>query len=268
MPEIDKVNVDGVEYDIANKVSSVNSKTGAVTLTASDVGAYVKPSGGIPKTDLASAVQTSLGKADSAYQKPSGGIPKTDLASAVQTSLGKADSALQSAPVTSVDGKTGAVTILPSGGSQGQVLKKSSNTDYAVVWANESGGGGGTSDYTDLTNKPSINSVTLSGNKTAADLGLAPGWSVEADTNTGAVTKSLSERVSCLFTGALTSLTITLGGEASGHYHFDFSTGSTAPTLTLPSTVLTPDGFTVEANKAYEVDILNKHAAIQSWSLS
>lgn len=35
-----------------------------------------------------------------------------------------------------------------------------------------SGGGGGTSDYTELSNKPSINSVTLSGNKTASDLGL------------------------------------------------------------------------------------------------
>lgn len=97
--------------------------------TASDVSAkYTKPSTGIPKTDLASAVQTSLGKADTAlqsytetdpvftasaahgisstdisnwnakgtYSKPSGGIPKTDLASAVQTSLGKADTALQS----------------------------------------------------------------------------------------------------------------------------------------------------------------------------
>ena len=32
------------------------------------------------------------------YSKPSGGIPKTDLASAVQTSLGKADTALQSVP--------------------------------------------------------------------------------------------------------------------------------------------------------------------------
>lgn len=45
--------------------------------------AYQKPTGGIPKTDLASAVQTSLGKADTAYQKPSGGIPATDLASDV-----------------------------------------------------------------------------------------------------------------------------------------------------------------------------------------
>lgn len=34
-------------------------------------------------------------------------------------------------------------------------------------------GGGGTGDYSDLTNKPSIESVTLSGNKTASDLGLA-----------------------------------------------------------------------------------------------
>ena len=34
------------------------------------------------------------------YSKPTGGIPKTDLASAVQTSLGKADSALQTVPST------------------------------------------------------------------------------------------------------------------------------------------------------------------------
>ncbi|MBP5720417.1 MAG: collagen-like protein [Bacteroidales bacterium] len=49
------------------------------------------------------------------YSKPSGGIPKTDLESAVQTSLGKADTALQSAPVTSVNGQTGAVILsIPS----------------------------------------------------------------------------------------------------------------------------------------------------------
>ena len=35
-------------------------------------------------------------------------------------------------------------------------------------------GGGGTSDYTDLTNKPKINNVELNGNKTSSDLGLQP----------------------------------------------------------------------------------------------
>lgn len=35
-------------------------------------------------------------------------------------------------------------------------------------------GGGGTSDYTQLTNLPQVNGVTLTGNKTSADLGLMP----------------------------------------------------------------------------------------------
>ena len=45
------------------------------------------------------------------YTKPSTGIPASDLTSDVQTSLGKADTALQTAPVTSVNNKTGAVTL-------------------------------------------------------------------------------------------------------------------------------------------------------------
>ena len=146
-------------------VESVNGKTGVVVLTASDVGAgtYSKPSGGIPKTDLASAVQTSLGKADTAlqsapvtsvnsktgavvltasdvgagtYSKPSGGIPKTDLASAVQTSLGKADTALQSAPVTSVNSKTGAVVLTASDvGSQAAPIVVTQSAPTAITLA-------------------------------------------------------------------------------------------------------------------------------------
>lgn len=46
-------------------------------------------------SDLAT-IRSGATAGASAYQKPSGGIPKTDLATAVQTSLGKADTALQS----------------------------------------------------------------------------------------------------------------------------------------------------------------------------
>lgn len=35
-------------------------------------------------------------------------------------------------------------------------------------------GGGGTSDYTQLTNKPQINSVELTGNKSLSDIGAQP----------------------------------------------------------------------------------------------
>lgn len=68
-------------------VSSVNGKTGAVVLIASDVGAYEKPATGIPLQDLKSDVVASLGKADTAYQKPSGGVPESDLATAVKDKL-------------------------------------------------------------------------------------------------------------------------------------------------------------------------------------
>lgn len=46
---------------------------------------YDKPSGGIPATDLAQAVQDLLTLAGTAYQKPSGGIPATDLAEEYKT---------------------------------------------------------------------------------------------------------------------------------------------------------------------------------------
>lgn len=125
------------------------------------------------------------------YTKPSSGIPKSDLASAVKTSLGKADTAVQ--PTTEVTVSTA-----------------------------------------------------------------------------GAVTQALDSGKIYHFTGALTSLTITLNAVASGiaHYHFDFLSGSTAPTLTMPSAVKMPDSFAVEASKRYEVDVLNNYGAVISWANS
>ena len=48
------------------------------------------------------------------YAKPSGGIPKTDLASAVQTSLGKADTALQPQDIIGKEDKENKVTEISS----------------------------------------------------------------------------------------------------------------------------------------------------------
>lgn len=64
-------------------------------------------------------------------------------------------------------------------------VKKGSNnavTSDAVAKAIEEGGGGGSgsTDYADLTNKPKINNVELLGNKSPSDLGLAS----ETDLNT------------------------------------------------------------------------------------
>lgn len=49
-----------------------------------------------------STIRTGAAAGATAYQKPSGGIPKTDLASGVQSSLDLADSAIQAEPVGSI----------------------------------------------------------------------------------------------------------------------------------------------------------------------
>ena len=70
------------------------------------------------------------------YTKPSGGIPKTDLADSVQTSLGKADTAIQSETVKSVNttaGTSGINLSLSSAGaldvtiSSGSIASGNSN---------------------------------------------------------------------------------------------------------------------------------------------
>lgn len=63
---------------------------------------------------------------------------------------------------------------VPPEGYEGQVLKKASDEDYDLMWAYEEGGGGGTSDYNQLNNKPSLNDVELRGNKSLHDYGIQP----------------------------------------------------------------------------------------------
>ena len=85
-------------------VSSVNGKTGAVVLTAADVGALPNDTP-IPAAVTEQTVSDwGFTKNTGTYSKPSGGIPKTDLASDVQTSLKKAD--------TVHDGKDGNKTYI------------------------------------------------------------------------------------------------------------------------------------------------------------
>lgn len=68
-------------------------------------------------------------------------VSKSDLASDVQTSLGKADSALQSAPVTSVNSKTGAVrstfyvTVTPTESEYDATADKTAAEVYAAYEA-------------------------------------------------------------------------------------------------------------------------------------
>lgn len=67
-----------VQYDSSALTLKDSGKKISDLATTSQVNAkYTKPSGGIPKTDLANAVQTSLGKADNALSTDGGTIKKS-----------------------------------------------------------------------------------------------------------------------------------------------------------------------------------------------
>lgn len=74
----------------------------------------------------ASAAQAAQSTADGKYSKPAGGIPKADLAEAVQTSLGKADTALQSHQTVTLASGTnnGTVKITVNGTATDNVAVK------------------------------------------------------------------------------------------------------------------------------------------------
>ena len=88
---------------LAGKQATIEDLSTIRSGAAAGATAYQKPSGGVPASDMASGVQTSLGKADTAYQKPGAGVPKTDLESGVQASLDLADSAIQARPMGAID---------------------------------------------------------------------------------------------------------------------------------------------------------------------
>lgn len=95
---------------------------------------------------------------------------------------------LQSAPVTSVDGKTGAVVLSGSYVTPTQLAEKQQKIMVKGILEGDGTGniqaagtlegalveysGSGTTDYDGLQNRPQVNGVTLEGNKTSAELSL------------------------------------------------------------------------------------------------
>ena len=129
------------------------------------------------------------------------------------------------------------------------------------------GGGGGTSDYNDLKNKPKINGVEVSGNKTSADYKISAEIT-RVDHGTEDTTFELPPNQYHTW-GEVASLTLTLGepisGQANG-YWFSFDSGDTATTLSLPETVKTD--IVVEPNMHYECSIVGNYMTFEEWEAS
>lgn len=130
-----------------------------------------------------------------------------------------------------------------------------------------SGGAGGTSDYNALTNKPKINGVEVSGNKTSADYKISA-QVTQVGHGTTDTTFTLPPNQYHTW-GEVASLTITLGAGTSGQangYWFSFDSGDTATTLSLPETVKTD--IVVEPNMHYECSIVDNYMTFEEWEVS
>ena len=113
----------GVKAALDPKADKVSSPT-AGNFAGLDSGGNLTDSGK-KASDFATAAQG--GKADTAYQKPGTGIPKTDLADGVQTSLGKADTAVQPARVEAIE------DVIPSQASSSNQLADKAFVNSSVA---------------------------------------------------------------------------------------------------------------------------------------
>lgn len=70
----------------------------------------------------------------------------------------------------------------------------------------------------------------------------------------------------------MSELTITMAEPSdtgiANEYHFVFQSGATATALSIPDTINIPSGFTVDANKIYEISIMESCLCTQSWEVT
>lgn len=153
---------------------------------------------------------------------------------------------------------------IPSGGSAGNYLKKTSS---GVTWDGVPSG----ADEIEWTGSSTLGQQTAPLNVEAAIMAvfnsIVP-LPEKVTVSGSSVTQALDADKMYIF-GTVSSLTITLNSVSdSSHvheYHFRFTSGSTATNLTLPQSVVMPSGFTVAANKVYEISIVDNYGVYMEW---
>lgn len=330
--------LDGLEdtEDLASIIASIEQQIASK---------YTKPSGGIPKTDLESSVQTSLEKANTAlqeHQSLEGYVKDTDLSAVaksgsyndltnkptipsaitVDTALsssssnpvqnkvintalsGKQDELVSGTNIKTINGQSllGEGDIVISGDSDGEFLPLTGGTIdgnlevigqfYADKIATEVFEDGSTgaklrfnSNGIKVTAPTGANylllDITLLGDgtkflsddgtyKTIDTSGGGSSAYTEVSHGTSDTTFTLTPNVFHIW-DEVSSLTLTLGEETEGianEFLFQFTSGATPTTLTLPDTIkwANDSAPTIAENMIYQVSILKGLACVSEFS--
>ena len=143
--------------------------------------------------------------------------------------------------------------------------RKYSSSGRGFIAVDFGGGGGGTSNYNDLSNKPQINGVTLTGNKTSSDLGLNIPV-LDASTPPASMDSNKVYQYGTL-AGDTTFPPLATPADVNiaNVYCWTFSTPPTAPTITWPAEITAWAGGNapiINASKSYEVSVMDGIATI------
>lgn len=258
--------------------------------------------GEVQKTTEAEILAMGFTKNTGTYSKPSGGIPKTDLANDVQSSLGKADTALQSHQQLktingeSIVGSGNIVIESGSGGSSGDPkeeiyifdcgrvtegaledgLVKDLYDNYKIIGFK----------YNDILYLGRISKVFFRGTYMISVYSFFPlnginfqytlllqssdnTWSLStsilgaglSETHLSPEDYQYSLLPNVLYVwDEVESLELSFGEGTEGaanEYLFQFTSGSTPTTLTLPDTIQWVEQPNIEANKTYQVSVVN-----------
>ena len=145
--------------DVSGLTADVEQLQGQMTLFESDLTAE-EQARTAKDTELEQEIEAEQTARNAAIQEQNTAIQENaDAIAAEQTARKAADTALQEA----IDGKTG----LPAGGTEGQVLTKTSGTDYAAEWQDPTGGS-------------SLPEATTTGQVLTAGEDLTPEWKTPA----------------------------------------------------------------------------------------
>lgn len=258
------------EHPVSAPVTSVNGEIGAVVLTASDVGALPSSTQIPSKTSdltndsgfLTSAVTSWNGQTGAVtYTAPVtmvnnktgnvtlnasdvGALPSSTVVPTRTSQLTNDSGYITSAPVSSVDGKTGAVTVLPTGGTSGQVLSKASGSNYDVAWTTVSGGGAVDSvngqtgvvvlDASDVGALPDTTVIPTKTSDLTNDSGFLTSAVTSFNGSTGAVTYTAPVQSVNGQTGAVTTPNTTYTLSISGNVITLTPSSGQASSVTLP----------------------------------
>ena len=144
------------------------------------------------------------------------------------------------------------------------------NNKELVILAGRGGGGGSVTVDTALSptsTNPVQNKAVYAAFANAADI-VDGKQDKPIDETVSEAAASITPAANTIYNcGELTSLTIS-NPPATGAYSIVFTSGSTATTTTIPSTVLGLESFAAEVNTLYEINVLDNRAVVGSWAVS